>query len=56
MTVPFILAMGVGVANIRSDSRAEADSFGLVALLFDGSCACSSYTRLFTPARVLYLK
>lgn len=32
MTVPFILAMGVGVANIRSDSRAEADSFGLVAL------------------------
>lgn len=32
MTVPFILALGVGVANIRSDSKAEADSFGLVAL------------------------
>ena len=32
MTVPFILAMGVGVSNIRSDRRAEADSFGLVAL------------------------
>ena len=32
MTVPFILAMGVGVSNIRSDKRAEADSFGLVAL------------------------
>ena len=32
MTVPFILAMGVGVANIRSDRDAEADSFGLVAL------------------------
>ena len=32
MTVPFILAMGVGVSNIRSDERAEADSFGLVAL------------------------
>ena len=32
MTVPFILAMGMGVANIRSDNRAEADSFGLVAL------------------------
>lgn len=32
MTVPFILALGVGVSNIRSDSRAEADSFGLVAL------------------------
>ena len=32
MTVPFILAMGMGVANIRSDNRAEAYSFGLVAL------------------------
>lgn len=32
MTVPFILAMGIGVANIRSDRSAEADSFGLVAL------------------------
>ena len=32
MTVPFILALGVGVANIRSDRSAEADSFGLVSL------------------------
>ncbi len=32
MTVPFILALGVGVANIRSDRDAEQDSFGLVAL------------------------
>lgn len=32
MTVPFILALGLGVANIRSDSHAKADSFGLVAL------------------------
>ena len=32
MTVPFILALGVGVANIRSDREAGADSFGLVAL------------------------
>ena len=32
MTVPFILAMGLGVSNIRSDKKAEADSFGLVAL------------------------
>lgn len=32
MTVPFILALGVGVANIRSDRAAAADSFGLVAL------------------------
>ena len=32
MTVPFIIAMGIGVASIRSDKNAEADSFGLVAL------------------------
>lgn len=32
MTVPFILAMGLGVSMIRSDKSAEADSFGLVAL------------------------
>lgn len=32
MTVPFILALGVGVSSIRSDKNAENDSFGLVAL------------------------
>ena len=32
MTVPFMMALGVGVASIRSDENAKADSFGLVAL------------------------
>ncbi|MCD8119591.1 MAG: DUF1538 domain-containing protein [Lachnospiraceae bacterium] len=32
MTVPFIMALGVGIASIRSDSSASDDSFGLVAL------------------------
>ena len=32
MTVPFIMALGVGVASIRSDRNAGSDSFGLVAL------------------------
>lgn len=32
MTVPFIMALGLGVTAIRSDSNAENDSFGLVAL------------------------
>ena len=32
MTVPFIMALGVGVAAIRSDRHAADDSFGLVAL------------------------
>lgn len=32
MTVPFIMAMGVGLSSIRSDKDASSDSFGLVAL------------------------
>lgn len=32
MTVPFIMALGVGISSIRSDKHAEDDSFGLVAL------------------------
>lgn len=32
MTVPFILALGVGVSAMRSDRNADSDSFGLVAL------------------------
>lgn len=32
MTVPFIMALGVGVSSIRSDRNAEDDSFGLVAM------------------------
>ncbi len=32
MTVPFIMALGVGVSGIRADKNAENDSFGLVAL------------------------
>jgi len=32
MTVPFIMALGVGVSFIRSDKGAGDDSFGLVAL------------------------
>ena len=32
MTVPFIMALGVGVASIRADKNADSDSFGLIAL------------------------
>ncbi|MCD7836309.1 MAG: DUF1538 domain-containing protein [Lachnospiraceae bacterium] len=32
MTVPFIMALGVGVSSIRNDRHAADDSFGLVAL------------------------
>lgn len=32
MTVPFIMAMGVGLASVRNDKNSASDSFGLVAL------------------------
>ncbi len=32
MTVPFIMAVGVGLASVRSDKDSSSDSFGLVAL------------------------
>lgn len=32
MTVPFIMALGIGIAAIRNDRNAADDSFGLVAL------------------------
>ena len=32
MTVPFIMALGLGMASSRSDKNAASDSFGLVAL------------------------
>ncbi|MDO4262381.1 MAG: DUF1538 domain-containing protein [Eubacteriales bacterium] len=61
MTVPFIMALGIGFASVRSDRHAEDDSFGLVALcsigpilsvlilslLFDASG--SSYTSAEIP-------
>ena len=32
MTVPFIMALGVGISSIRSDRHAANDSFGLIAM------------------------
>lgn len=32
MTVPFIMALGIGFAAVRSDKNAEEDSFGLISL------------------------
>lgn len=32
ITVPFIMAMGIGISMIRADKDASSDSFGLVAL------------------------
>lgn len=32
ITVPFIMALGIGLASIRSDKNSSSDSFGLIAL------------------------
>lgn len=32
ITVPFIIALGIGMASVRSDKNSESDSFGLTAL------------------------
>ena len=32
ITVPFIMAMGLGIASVRGDKGSEEDSFGMVAL------------------------
>lgn len=32
ITVPFIMALGIGMASVRSDKKSADDSFGLVAL------------------------
>lgn len=50
MTVPFIMALGIGVASTRSDSNAENDSFGLVALCSVGPIlAVMILGFLYTP-------
>ncbi len=50
MTVPFIMAFGVGITAIRSDRHAEDDSFGLVALCSVGPIlAVMILGMIFTP-------
>ena len=55
MTVPFILAVGVGVSNIRSDRRAHSDSFGLVALCSVGPVLAVLTLALAYPAAGSYV-
>lgn len=50
MTVPFIMALGVGIASIRSDENAKADSFGLVALCSIGPILAVMLLAMLYPA------
>ena len=55
MTVPFIIALGVGVASIRSDENAAQDSFGLVALCSVGPIIAVLILALVYPASGTYV-
>ncbi len=55
MTVPFIMALGIGLASIRSDKNAASDSFGLVALSSVGPILAVLILGLFfKPTEALY--
>ncbi len=55
MTVPFIMALGIGFASVRSDKHAEDDSFGLVALCSIGPIlAVLILGLLFNPEESSY--
>ena len=55
MTVPFIMAMGVGLASVRSDKNAASDSFGLVALSSVGPIlAVLVLGCFFKPSEAIY--
>lgn len=55
MTVPFIMALGVGVASIRSDVHAEEDSFGLVAVCSVGPVLALLVLGFIFPTDVPYV-
>ncbi len=55
MTVPFIMALGIGVSSIRYDKNAENDSFGLVALCSIGPIiAVLLIGMLYNPGESTY--
>jgi len=55
MTVPFIMAMGVGLSSVRGDRGAASDSFGLVALSSVGPVLAVMLLGLFYgPQEAVY--
>jgi len=54
ITVPFIMALGVGVANILGDRRSKDNSFGLVALCSIGPILAVMILGLFSKGTITY--
>lgn len=60
ITVPFIMALGVGLSSVRGDKNASSDSFGLVALSSVGpilavmllGCCYSPKEAVYTAAEI----
>lgn len=50
LTVPFIMALGLGIASARSDKASEEDSFGLVGLIALGPTLAILLLGNFYPA------
>lgn len=56
MTVPFIMALGIGISSIRSDRHAVDDSFGLVALCSIGPIlAVMILGMIYNPQEAAYM-
>ncbi len=49
ITVPFIMAMGVGMASVRSDKNSRSDNFGLVAMCSIGPILAVLLLGMFYP-------
>lgn len=55
ITVPFIMAMGVGISSIRSEKDSTSDSFGLIALSSGGPIlAVLILGCFFNPKETMY--
>ena len=55
ITVPFIMAFGIGIASVRSDKNSSSDSFGLIALCSIGPILSVLLLGVFyQPADAVY--
>ena len=54
ITVPFIMALGVGISSVLSTRHSQEDSFGLVALCSIGPILAVMVLGLFSQSDLLY--
>jgi len=55
VTVPFIMALGIGIASLRQDENSSSDSFGLIALCSVGPILATMLLGIFyQPDEAVY--